>query len=41
MEGDNNSFAASTSLFDKGVSNPLCNFAFLIGGAALQHRDLD
>src|SRR5580658_153970 len=41
VEGDDDSFAARSGFFDQRVGDPLCDLAFLIGGTALQHCDLN
>src|SRR5579872_1983883 len=41
MERDNNAFPARSGFFNQCIGDPFCNFAFLLGGAPLQHRDLN
>ena len=40
-ECDHDSFAAGAGFFHHGVGEALGEFAFLVGGAALEHGDLD
>ena len=41
MEGDDDSFAAGAGFFDHDICDSFGNLAFLIGGAAGEHCDLD
>jgi hypothetical protein len=41
MESHNDAFPPSSGFFDQGIGDAFRNLALLVGGASLQHGDLN